>query len=44
MKRRRRRDGSEKFERKQNFHINAEERQVTTSNKKQDQRATRFGS
>ena len=41
---RRRRNGSEKFENKQNFHVNAEERQVTTSNKKQDQRATKFGS
>ena len=41
---RRRRNGSEKFERKQNFHINAEARQAANSKKKQDQRATKFGS
>ena len=41
---RRRRNRSEKFENEKDFHVNAEERQATTSNKKQDQRATKFES
>ena len=41
---RRRRNGSEKFENKKDFHVNAEERQAANSKKKQDQKATEFES